>query len=99
MLQQALGILLIILHGTVQIGIAATAEPHVDAAILGGTIVSIDQEAVTITLRLPTGESRSMPVSTPRLLHGLSIGDHVSFTLNQRNQLVTIIKLPTDPAN
>ncbi len=84
---------------TVQTGIAATAGRPVEAALLGGTVVSIDHESMTVTLLLPTGESRSLSVLTPRLLHGLSIGDHVSFELNQDNQLITITKLPTDPAN
>lgn len=74
---------------------ATTAE----AALLGGTIVSINQDALTLTILLPTGESRALPVREARLLHGLSVGDHVTFELNDEHTLIKIAKLPTDPAN
>jgi len=65
----------------------------------GGTILSIDQEALTLTIRMPSGESRSLPVIDRRLLQGLSIGTHVSFELDQDDRLIKINKLPIDPAN
>lgn len=75
------------------------AAPSVEAALLGGTIVSIDQEALTLTILFPAGESRALPVRDARLLHGLSVGDHVTFELNHEHTLIKIAKLPTDPAN
>ncbi len=75
------------------------AAPTTEVALLGGTILSIDQEALTLTIRMPSGESQALPVINRRLLQGLSIGDHVSFELDEENRLVKIIKLPVDPAN
>lgn len=77
------------------------APSTAEAALLGGTIVSINQDALTLTLTilLPTGESRALPVREARLLHGLSVGDHVTFELNDEHTLIKIAKLPTDPAN
>ena len=54
---------------------------------------------MTITIRLPSGESQALPVINRRLLQGLTIGDHVSFELDQKNRLIKITKLPVDPAN
>lgn len=78
---------------------AAGAAPSAEAALVGGTIVSIDPQALTVTILFPTGESRALPVRDSRLLHGLSVGDHVTFELDQEQTLVKITKLPTDPAN
>ncbi len=75
------------------------ADESTETALQGGTIVSIDQEASTLTIRMPSGESRSLPVIDRRLLQGLSIGNHVSFELDQDNRLIKINKLPIDPAN
>lgn len=75
---------------------AATAA---EAALMGGTIVAIDQESLILTILLPSGESRALPVREARLLHGLSVGDHVTFELNDEHTLTKIAKLPTDPAN
>jgi len=77
----------------------AAAAPSAEAALLGGTVVSIDQETLTLTILFPSGESRALPVRDVRLLHGLSVGDHVTFEINGDNKLVRITKLPTDPAN
>ncbi|MCS6288084.1 MAG: hypothetical protein H8K10_03805 [Nitrospira sp.] len=76
-----------------------TAAPPTEAALLGGTILSIDQDALTLTIRMPSGESQALPVINRRLLQGLSIGDHVSFELDEENRLIKITKLPIDPAN
>ncbi len=79
--------------------VAIAAGPSAEVAILGGTIVSIDQESLTLTIRMPSGESQALPVIDRRLLQGLSIGDHVSFELDEENRLIKITKLPIDPAN
>lgn len=75
------------------------AGPAIEVALLGGTILSIDQEALTLTIRMPSGESQALTVINGRLLQGLSIGDHVSFELDRENRLIKITKLPIDPAN
>ncbi len=80
----------------VHVVVAATSA---EAALLGGTIVSINQEALSLTILFPTGESRALSVRDARLLHGLSVGDHVTFELNDEHTLIKIAKLPTDPAN
>lgn len=75
------------------------AGPTTEVVLLGGTILSIDQEGLTLILRMPSGEAQSLPVTNRRLLQGLSIGDHVSFELDEENRLIKITKLPVDPAN
>ena len=90
-------ILLLLLSSPVGSGFAA--GPTAEVALLGGTILSIDQDALTLTIRMPSGESQVLPVINRRLLQGLSIGDHVSFELDKENWLIKITKLPVDPAN
>ncbi|MBL8071679.1 MAG: hypothetical protein JNM35_11320 [Nitrospira sp.] len=90
-------ILLLLLSSPVGSGFAA--GPTTEVALLGGTILSIDQDALTLTIRMPSGESQALPVINRRLLQGLTIGDHVSFELDQKNRLIKITKLPVDPAN
>lgn len=92
------GVIILALPCTIAAGIAA-APPSAEAALQGGTVVSIDQETLTLTIVFPSGESRAFPVRDTRLLHGLSVGDHVTFEINEDNQLVKITELPIDPAN
>ena len=92
-----LAILTLLLSSPVISGFAA--GPTMEVALLGGTIVSIDQESPAITILMPSGESQALPVINRRLLQGLSIGDHVSFELDKENRLIKITKLPVDPAN
>jgi len=92
-----LAILMLLLCSPVVSGFAA--GPTMEVALLGGTIVSIDQEALTLTIRMPSGESQVLPVINRRLLQGLSMGEHVSFELDEENRLIKITKLPVDPAN
>mgnify|MGYP001612162224 FL=1 len=92
-----LAILTLLLGSPVISGFAA--GPTTEVALLGGTILSIDQDILTFPLRMPSGESRTLPLIDRRLLQGLSIGDHVSFELDQGNRLIKITKLPIDPAN
>lgn len=70
-----------------------------EIALLGGTILSIDQEVLTIAIRMPSGESQALTIMDRRLLQGLGLGDHVSFELDGAHRLIKIIKLPIDPAN
>jgi hypothetical protein len=79
-------------------GIVAV-EAAAEVSLLGGTVVSIDQQTLTVTLRMPTGEIRSFAVMDRRLLQGISIGDHVSFELNEEERITKLVKLPMDPAN
>ena len=92
-----LAILMLILSSPVVSGFAAA--PTTEVARLGGTILSIDQDALTLTIRMPSGESQVLPVINRRLLQGLSIGEHVSFELDEAHRLIKITKLPVDPAN
>ncbi len=80
---------------------AVLAEPELpmQMALLGGTIVSIDEGQVSVTLRMPEGDIRSFAAKDRRLLQGLSNGDHVSFELNENDTIIRLAKLPTDPAN
>lgn len=98
MLLLALGVIILVFPCTMPAGFAAAA-PSAETALLGGTILSIHQEALTLTILLPTGDSRALPVRNPRLLQGLSVGDHVTFELDREHAIVKLTKLPTDPAN
>ena len=92
-----LAILTLLLGTPVISGFAA--GPTTEAALVGGTILSIDQDTLPLTIRMPSGESQALPVINRRLLQGLSMGEHVSFELDEENRLIKITKLPVDPAN
>ena len=94
-------ILVSVLVVTTGISIAGAAEvdPPTQMALLGGTIVSIDEATLSITLRMPEGEVRSFAAKERRLLLGLNNGDHVSFELGDPDTIIRLAKLPTDPAN
>lgn len=77
----------------------AFVEASPGTALLGGTVLSIDQETLSVTMLMPTGESLVLVAVDRRLLQGISVGDHVSFELNKEDKLIKLIKLPTDPAN
>ena len=97
MILHILATLLLLLTYPAHFGFAA--DPTREVVLLGGTILSIDQEALTITIQMPSGESQALPVITRRLLQGLGTGDHVSFEMDEENRLIKITKLPVDPAN
>ncbi|MBP8117555.1 MAG: hypothetical protein H8K05_06410 [Nitrospira sp.] len=97
MVLHILATLVLLLTYSAQSGFAA--DPTTEVVLLGGTILSIDQEALTITIQMPSGESQALPVIDRRLLQGLAIGNHVSFELNEESRLIKITKLPIDPAN
>ena len=79
-------------------GIAAT-ESSAEILLLGGTVISIDQDSSSVTLRMPSGESRIFATVDRRLLRDISIGDHVTYELNEAGKIIRLVKLPTDPAN
>ncbi len=79
-------------------GIAAT-ESSAEIMLLGGTVISIDQDSSSVTLRMPSGESRIFATVDRRLLRDISIGDHVTYELNEAGKIIRLVKLPTDPAN
>ena len=79
-------------------GIAAT-ESSAEILLLGGTVISIDQDSSSVTLRMPSGESRTFATVDRRLLRDISIGDHVTYELNEAGKIIRLVKLPTDPAN
>jgi len=98
MIPLLLSVILLMLSWTEPINLLA-APPSTEPALLGGTIMSIDQEALTLTILFPTGESRALAVHHSRLLQGLSVGDHVTVELNHEHAVIKLTKLPTDPAN
>jgi len=77
----------------------ATTESSAEILLLGGTVVSIDQESSSVTLRMPSGESRLFATVDRRLLQSIAIGDHVTYELNGAGKIIRLVKLPTDPAN
>ena len=79
--------------------VATGAEGTADIVLLGGTVVSIVHESSSITLKLPSGESRLFALTDRRVLGNISLGDHVTYELNEAGKIIRIVKLPTDPAN
>ena len=79
-------------------GIAAT-ESSAEILLLGGTVVSIDQDSSSVTLRMPSGESHIFVAVDRRLLRDITIGDHVTYELNEAGKIIRLVQLPTDPAN
>ena len=79
-------------------GFAAT-EGAAEIVLLGGTVVSIDQDSSSVTLRMPSGESRLFATVDRRWLQNIAVGDHVTYELNEAGKIIRIVKLPTDPAN
>ena len=78
---------------------ATCADGIADVVLLGGTVVAIDQDASSVTLKLPGGESRLFVLTDRRILGNISVGDHVTYELNEAGKIIRIVKLPTDPAN
>ncbi|GMV50552.1 MAG: hypothetical protein NBKEAIPA_02519 [Nitrospirae bacterium] len=95
MLSELLSVILSLASPTALIAAPTVSE----SALLGGTIVAIDQDTLLLTIRMPSGESRALPVTERRLLQQLSVGDHIAFELNDEQHIVKILKLPVDPAN
>jgi len=81
------------------LGVAAPEAPDYTPPLIGGTVVSIEQETLSVTLRMPAGEIRSFVAIDRRLFQGISIGDHVSIEMNDEGRVTKLIKLPTDPSN
>ena len=67
--------------------------------LLGGTVLSIDEESLSVTLRMPQGDVRSFATINRQVLRGIAPGDHVSLELDGDDRITKLIKLPTDPAN
>jgi len=81
------------------LGVAAPETPGYSPPLMGGTVVSIEQEALTVILKMPAGDMRSFAAIDRRLLQGISVGDHVSIDMNDEGTVIRLTKLPTDPAN
>lgn len=89
--------LIVILFGA--LGVAAPEAPDYSPPLIGGTVVSIEQEALSVTLRMPAGDIRSFVAIDRRLFQGITICDHVSIEMNDEGTVTKLIKLPTDPSN
>ena len=80
-------------------GVSFCAESTAEIVLLGGTVVSIDQDSSSVTLKLPNGETRLFALTDRRILGNITTGDHVTYELNEAGKIIRIVKLPTDPAN
>ncbi|MCC2641498.1 MAG: uncharacterized protein K0S45_1911 [Nitrospira sp.] len=81
------------------LGVAAPEAPEYSPPLVGGTVVSIEQEALSMILRMPAGDIRSFAAIDRRLFQGINVGDHVSIETNEDGMVTKLIKLPTDPSN
>ena len=92
-------VLVMVMAGSVSYAQAPVIEPAPGLMLLGGTVLSIDEAKLSVTLRMPEGDVRSFATQDRRLLQGLAQGDHVSFDLGEHDTIIKLVKLPTDPAN
>jgi hypothetical protein len=67
--------------------------------LLGGTVLSIDHEAPSISLLMPRGDARLFTVSNRSLLKDIKVGDHVTLEVDGEGKITKLTKLPVDAGN
>jgi len=67
--------------------------------LIGGTVLAIDSDAASISLRMPKGDSWLLPVIDRSLLRDIKVGDHVSLELNGDGKITKLVRLPLDAGN
>lgn len=61
--------------------------------VTGSTVESIDSTGLSITVQTPgDGDKLSMPVVSPEVMKGVTVGEHVSLELDVEGRVVKIIK-------
>jgi len=73
----------------------ACHDQAVAATTLTGSIVeAIDSTGLSITVKTAGGkETLSMPVASPEIMKGVTVGDQVSLELDLQGRVVKIVKL------
>ncbi|MBA5865126.1 MAG: hypothetical protein GDA67_00345 [Nitrospira sp. CR1.3] len=70
-------------------------DQAVAATTLTGSLVeAIDSTGLSITVKTAgDGETLSMPVASPEIMKGVTVGDQVSLELDLQGRVVKIVKL------
>jgi hypothetical protein len=74
------------------------SELQAATTLSGSTVESIDSAGLNITVQTAgDGEKVSMPVVSPEVMKGVTVGEHVSLELDVQGRVVKIIKLAPVP--
>ena len=74
------------------------SELQAATTLSGSTVESIDSAGLNITVQTAgDGGKLSMPVVSPEVMKGVTVGEHVSLELDVQGRVVKIIKLAPVP--
>jgi hypothetical protein len=80
------------------VGLIGFSELLAATTVTGSTVESIDSIGLNITVQTPgDGGKLSMPVVSPEVMKGVTVGDRVSLDLDGQGRVVKIIKLAPTP--
>ncbi len=66
--------------------------------LTGSTVESIDSTGLNITVQTAgDGDKLSMPVVSPELMKGVTVGEHVSLELDVQGKVVKVLNLAPAP--
>ena len=80
------------------VGLIGFSELLAATTVTGSTVESIDSTGLNITVQTPGDRGKlSMPVVSPEVMKGVTVGDRVSLDLDEPGRVVKIIKLVPAP--
>ena len=80
------------------VGPISLSELLAATTLTGSTVESIDSIGLNITVQnAGDGDKLSMPVVSPEVMKGVTVGEHVSLELDVQGRVVKIIKLAPVP--
>jgi hypothetical protein len=80
------------------VGPSSLSELLAETTVTGSTVESIDSTGLNITVQnAGDGDKLSMPVVSPEVMKGVTVGEHVGLELDVQGRVVKIIKLAPVP--
>lgn len=80
------------------VGQISLSELLAATTLTGSTVESIDSTGLNITVQTAGDKDKlSMPVVSPEVMQGVTVGEHVSLELDVQGRVVKIIKLAPVP--
>jgi hypothetical protein len=80
------------------VGPTSRSELLATTMVTGSMVESIDSTGLNITVQTPgDGNKLSMPVVSPEVMKGVTVGEHVSLKLDAQGKVVKILKLAPAP--
>lgn len=81
------------------VGPISLSELLAATTLIGSTVESIDSTGLKITVQTAggDGDKLSMPVVSPEVMKGVTVGEHVSLELDVQGRVVKIIKIAPAP--